>query len=85
MTKRKYLTFTNDVAPVHDGVYQREFKTFRGANYWKWAMFSRGFWFMSDNDYKTAECMGETSGYQVGDVGAYSSLRWRGLANKPEL
>ena len=39
MTKKKYVVFSNDVAPVHPGMYQREFQSWSFKQRWSWARF----------------------------------------------
>lgn len=83
MTKRKYVVFSNDVAPVHPGVYQREM-SYAGKQKWFWAKFQGGSWHVSNRYFTIARYEDSTSARQVGDNSAYSTLRWRGLAEKPE-
>ena len=86
MAKRKYVVFNNDVAPVHPGVYQREM-SHAGRQKWFWAKYADGGWYQSFSKYEAAKnCKHELdiSYYQKGDKSPYSTLRWRGLAEKPE-
>lgn len=85
MTKRKYVVFNNDVAPVHPGVYQREFQVWPSCKQkWSWARFNGNQWYCADKSFQMAKLTSDVSGYQVGDISAFSSLRWRGLVEKPE-
>lgn len=85
MTKRKYVVFSNDVAPVHPGVYQREFLNFKtGKPTWKYAVWRNGAWYCSWNSIAGAKSDMYKSIYQTGDISDFSLLRWRGLAEKPE-
>ncbi len=81
----KYLAFSNDVAPARDGVYQREFfDVFKRKQVWYWAVFKNNRWSVS---YRRASEIPRNyyhSAYQVKDKSPTSSLRWRGLAEKPE-
>lgn len=49
MSKKKYVVFSNDVAPVHEGVYQREF-----SQGWRWAKFDDGGWYAACKSWHEA-------------------------------
>lgn len=90
MGKKKYLVFSNDVAPVHPGVYQREgwdgesLKKGKYKQVWYWSKWYRNKWYCLYEDFYAAKASIRRSFYQPEEMCYTSTLRWRGLAEKPE-